>query len=148
MEYLEELFKYPDKGLLEHEIIITVNNKLIQNQNGDYCQNQRMTTYKQHEIWYCHPDNIYSKMQTIIDRFNQKIIYHKQVLEALAEFVISFLAVHPFGNANGRTIKFLIWYVLKSFQKIKTLRLLDYNTWCKIIYHNSYDILLEWLKNM
>ena len=43
--YLEELLTYPDSGLLEHEIIITVNNKLLNNKRG-YSPYQRMTTYK------------------------------------------------------------------------------------------------------
>ena len=148
MEYLEELLKYPDRGLLEHEIIIAVNSRILQKQKGGYCENQRMTSFNKHEIWYCDPNEIYSKMQTIIDHFNQKCAYQKQVLEALAEFAISFLAIHPFGNGNGRTIKFLMWYVLKSFQRIKTFHLLDYNTWCKIVYHKSYDFLLKWLQNV
>jgi fido (protein-threonine AMPylation protein) len=149
MKYLNELLKYPDRGLLEHEIIITVNYKLLQKQKGGYCENQRMASYNKHEIWYCDPKDIYSEMQLIIDRFNQKCTYRKQFFrEALAEFVISFLGIHPFANGNGRTIKFLIWYVLKSFRKIKSFHLLDYNTWCKIIYHKSYDFLLEWLQTV
>ena len=96
-KYLEELLKFPDKGLLEHEIIITVNKKLLQNEKGSYCPNQRMTTYQGQNILYCHPEDIYSRMQTIVDRFNYRSLYRHQVLEALAEFVIDFLDIHPFS---------------------------------------------------
>ena len=96
-KYIEELLQYPDKGLLEHEIIIAVNSKLLQIERSSYCPNQRMTTYQGQSILYCHPEDISSRMQIIIDRFNYKSIYRAQVLEALAEFVIEFLDIHPFS---------------------------------------------------
>ena len=148
-KYLEELLNYPDKGLLEHEIIISVNNKLLQNEKlCAYCTNQRMTTYQGQEIWYCDPADIHSRVQIIVDRFNHKCTYCCQVLEALAEFVLSFLGVHPFSNANGRTIKFLIWYVLKSFYQVKTFYTISYSTWCSRVYQKSQDSLLDWFQTM
>ena len=147
-KYLEELLNEHDKGLLEHEIITTVNSKLLLNEKGNYCQNQRMTTYNGNEICYCDPKDIESSMQVIIDRFNYKCIYRKQVFLALAEFAIAFLGVHPFSNANGRTIKFLIWYALKNFHNVKTFYTFDYRTWCDIVYTKSHDCLLKWLQSL
>ena len=61
---------------------------------------------------------------------------------------LSFLGVHPFSNANGRTIKFLIWNVLKSFYQVKTFYTISYSTWCSIVYHKLHDSLLDWFQTM
>lgn len=147
-EYIETLLKSSDKGLLEHEIIIAVNSKLLLKKQYEYCLNQRMTTFKGIEKIYCDPKDIYCKMQIIIDRFNQKSFYGNNVFKALVEFVFEFLHIHPFADGNGRTIKFLVWYVMKSFNKMRHFFSLDYNTWCDIIHKKSYDSMLKWFENM
>ena len=87
-------------------------------------------------------------MQTAIDRFNEKAFYKHLVCESLAEFVFDFLEIHPFSDGNGRTVKFLIFYVLKGFQRINSFYCLEYPKWCEIIHHKSYKLILEWFRNM
>ena len=146
--YLEQLLTYADGGLLEHDIIKTINKKLFYSFKGQYSNHHRMTTYKGHVKIYCHPQEIYARMQTIIDRFNEKCCYQNTVSEALAEFVFDFLEIHPFSDGNGRTVKFIVWYALKGFKRLNTFYCLDYHLWCEIIHHNRYKSMLEWLENM
>ncbi|KXJ23987.1 hypothetical protein AC249_AIPGENE25612 [Exaiptasia diaphana] len=77
-QYLKELLNDPHAGLLDQEIIITVNNKLLGTKNNDYCLNERFTTYMGHLKVYCPPTDIEAKMQTIIDRFNRKSCLQKR----------------------------------------------------------------------
>ena len=145
--YLEELLTYPDSGLLEHEIIITVNNKLLNNKRG-YSPYQRMTTYKGLELLYCNPQDIYHRMQISIDRFNETCFYRNTVYEALLDIIFDFLEIHPFSDGNGRTIKCLVWYVLRGFKKLYRFYCLDYDKWCEMIHKRSNDKTLRWLKSM
>lgn len=148
-QYLDELLTYPEKGLLDHEIIITVNQKLLRKKKTTgYCSNPRLTTYRGTVKFYCDPEEIGPNMQIIIDRFNHQSTYNKSVRQALAYFVIDFLQIHPFANANGRCVKFLIWYILKSFENIQFLNMLDYITWCEIVHQKSYDCMLKWLSSI
>ena len=146
--YLEELLSYPDSGLLEHEIIITVNKNLLRNNKGGYSPYQRLSTYKGLQKLYCNPQDIYNRMQIIIDHFNEKCYYHNSILESLTEFIFDFLEIHPFSDGNGRTIKFLVWYVLKAFNRLNSFHCLDYHIWCEIIHRNCYHQILSWLKSM
>ena len=146
--YLEELLNYPNSGLLEHEIIITVNHKLCNINKGAYSLNQRMTTYKGLELRYCNPDEIYHRMQISIDQFNETCCYRNAVYQALVDFVLGFFEIHPFSDGNGRTIKYLVWYVLKGFKKLNRFYCLDYDNWCDIIHQKCNDKMLRWLKSM
>lgn len=147
-QYLNELLNDPNAGLLDHEIIISVNNKLLGTKNNGYCLNERITTYMGQLKVYCPPTEIEGKMQTIIDRFNRKSCLQNLVQEALAEFIIDFLEIHPMPDGNGRTAKFIIWYVLQSYNKLKVFFLMDFKTWRDIIHHKRYNVLLEWFKCM
>lgn len=146
--YLQDLLKSPNRGLLEHEIIIAVNNKVLNINKRDYSQNQRMTTFKGREKMYCKPEDINVKMQIIIDRFNEQCAYRNAIHKALAEFVFDFLDIHPFSDGNGRTIKCIIWYVLKSFQKLNHFHCLKYPSWCDIIDQKSYEFMYKWFEDM
>lgn len=147
-QYLDELLTLPNVSLLEHEIIINVNKKLLSSSKGRYSQHQRISSYKGHFKVYCEPEDIYIRMQTAIDRFNEKAFYRHLVFESLAEFVFDFLEIHPFSDGNGRTIKFLIFYVLKGFQRLKSFYCLEYSKWCEIIYTKSHKLMLEWFRSM
>ena len=147
-DFLQDLMCSSNRGLLEHEIIITINSKLLTLSRKMYSQSQRMTTFRGHMKIYCDPQEINSKMQIIIDRFNEKCFYQKTIHEALAEFVIDFLDIHPFSDGNGRTIKLIIWYVLKSFQKLKRFYCLSYPIWCDIVFQKSHKLLITWFHDM
>jgi len=85
-QYLDELLTFPNSGLLEHEIIINVNKKLLRSKKGGYSLHQRITSYKGNVKMYCEPVDIYCRMPSVIDRFNENSFYRLLVFESLADF--------------------------------------------------------------
>lgn len=144
--FVETLCLSNDAGLLVDEIIMVLNSLVVGRKTTGYSSKVRATTYQGQLKVYCPPEVIEERMDRMIDRFNYRCFYTFEFFDAVADFIVDFLTVHPFADGNGRTVKYVVWYLMKSHFTLKpTLYYPSYDTWCRIISTRSKTDLVDWL---
>ena len=150
--YLDTLCGYaaPEfAGLIEHELFFEVN-RLVLNQKYTprYSLLRRATMMYGSFCFYQPPEDLYEQMQWMIDRYNHDLMNkEKDPALTLTFMIMTFLRLHPFGDGNGRTMKLILWYILKSrFGLVDQLHFLPYEQWCSLLHNKQFHELYQWVK--
>ena len=144
--YLHNLVNDENSGLLDHEIICEVHERVMQETpRQGYSKCQRVVEYKGQVHFYCLPEIINVEMTMLLDEFNSKWWKIKtktrnvhSLASLISSFLVRFLRIHPFGDGNGRTARLIAVYILESFGISRPLLILneDYESWCNIFIYN------------
>ena len=146
--YLKPFLNDENRGFIEEELLNDINGRLLSRTKSTYSYLPRITVFENKCKVYTHPSDIASRMRMLIDRYNYDFNFVKTIEEALCQFVIDFLQVHPYSDGNGRTIKMVIWYVMKSKYNIECIEFIDYSPWCELVYWKNYEDILHWLRQI
>ena len=141
--YLHELVQDENSGLLEHEILWDVHERVTQGtfQRG-YSKCQRVVEYQGRLHFYCSPEIINAQMTLLLDQYNSqwwkiktKTRDNYSLANLIVMFLVRFLTVHPFPDANGRVGRLIVGYILESFGVAFPLVILnaDYESWCNTL---------------
>jgi len=150
--YLQKLLEDENAGLLAHELFFTVNGKLRGKMYCHYSLNKRCCEWNGLVHNFEDPKTTEHSMQPLMDDFNDKFWKHKQhqkqlinqssIALLLSNFTIDFLRIHPFTDANGRTIKCMLNYILLSLHcQPMDFSTISYIEWCNIIHQQNYNAL-------
>ena len=124
---LEDAYKYLHtidmKGLLTVDVVKNVHKLILKNdaEAGSFSRNKRITHFNGETCTYSHPHNMETKVQLLIDRYNDlsnysaignRITVNYNLFKICSFFVFELLDLHPFGDGNGRLCRLLASYVL------------------------------------
>lgn len=153
LNYIDSLIQDQNGGLLEHEILCEVASCVLNSRVG-YSENDRVTEFQGSLKSYCAPDKIYHYIQLLIDEFNKgywklkdsKTSSNEVLKTLIVKLVITFLQIHPFRDGNGRTIRLIVYYILKSYDNTivsYSFNMQSYHDWCKCVYNEKGSELLD-----
>lgn len=79
--------------------------------------------------------DIYPELEKCINRFNFSFTFAHDISQPLAEFMLTFLAIHPFPDGNGRTIKLLVCHIIESVYPGLYMSFPTSLEWAKLLCH-------------
>ena len=80
------------------------------------CPNSRQGERPHH--YYAAPGDVNRLMEALVQDYNAKASDHpgrEQAIEWVLDFVVRFIAIHPFGDCNGRVSRILLHALLLNF---------------------------------
>lgn len=126
---------------IDHEFIISLHGKVTGKRVG-YSSKIRCTSFKGKIKVFSSPHEVIPRMKALLQQLKKSPF----LIEDLVEFIVEFLEIHPFYDANGRTLKLMLWFIIQEMYGRTHYEHIEYDEWCEILYYKQKCKLQAWLR--